>query len=94
MAASKELLEVKKMKFELLSLSYFTFNFDRICGRLHGLIRACISDSLVSMLLFPLMKFHFQIAFVFTGSFMAPNTTTAPMATAAAGTCTRNILYQ
>ena len=26
--------------------SYFSFGFDRVCDRLHGLTRACISDEL------------------------------------------------
>ena len=25
---------------------YFSFNFDQVCGRVYGLIRICISDSL------------------------------------------------
>ena len=33
--------------------SYFSIDFDQACGRLHSLIRACISDSL-PMLLSPL----------------------------------------
>ena len=28
-----------------IALSYFISDFDRVCGRLHGLIRACLSDS-------------------------------------------------
>ena len=36
-------------KFGLLSLSYIISYFDRFCSRLHGLIRAGISDKLVSM---------------------------------------------
>ena len=28
-------------------MSYFISDFDRVCGRLHGLIRACISESFV-----------------------------------------------
>ena len=32
--------------YKHLYFSYFSFDFDLVCGRLHGLIRACISDSL------------------------------------------------
>ena len=28
-----------------IALSYFISDFDSVCGRLHGLIRACMSDS-------------------------------------------------
>ena len=31
--------------FSNAQTSYFSFNFGRICGRMHGLIRACISDA-------------------------------------------------
>ena len=27
-------------------MSYFTSDFDQVCGRLHGFIKACISDTL------------------------------------------------
>ena len=43
---------------DLCRLSYFsfyTFDFDQVCGRLHGLIRANISDYLLLMLLYPLI---------------------------------------
>ena len=36
----------------------FLFDLDRIGGILYGLIRACISDYVLSMLLFPLICFH------------------------------------
>ena len=29
----------------LYKLSYRLFDFDRVCSKLHGLIRACISDT-------------------------------------------------
>ena len=32
--------------FETAKLSYSTSDFDQVCIRLHGLISACISDSL------------------------------------------------
>ena len=47
MAVSNGLLEVRSLLIGLLLLSYFTSNFDWVCGKLHGLIRACISRSLV-----------------------------------------------
>ena len=46
MAASIGLIEVRILIFGLLYLSYFISNFDQVCGILHDLIRACISDSL------------------------------------------------
>ena len=45
-AASLDLFEVKILIFKLLYHSYFTFDFNLVCGRFHGLLRACISDSL------------------------------------------------
>ena len=47
MAASTGLSEVRFLVFELPYLSYFTSDFDQVRGRLHGFIRACVSDSLV-----------------------------------------------
>ena len=38
MAASIGLLEVRILIFRLLLLSYFTSDFDQVCGRLYGLI--------------------------------------------------------
>ena len=45
MAASIGFMDVRILIFELLSLSYFISDFDQVCGRLHGLIMACISDT-------------------------------------------------
>ena len=47
-----DLLEVKILIYEFLHLSNLTSDFDCVFGRLRGLIRACISDAFVSMLLF------------------------------------------
>ena len=47
MAASIGLLEVRNLIFRLLELSYFTSDFDRVYSRLHSLLRACISNTLV-----------------------------------------------
>ena len=41
MAAS----DVRILIFKLILLSYLISDFDRVCGRLDGLIRACMSDS-------------------------------------------------
>ena len=46
MVTSIDLLEVRIFVFELLELSYFSSDFDRVCVRLHRLIRFCISDLL------------------------------------------------
>ena len=46
MAASIGLKEVRILIFGLVAHSYFISDFDRVCDRLHDLIRACISDSL------------------------------------------------
>ena len=40
MVASNGLIEVRIFIFELHELSYLISDFDRICGRLHGLISA------------------------------------------------------
>ena len=45
MADSIDLLEVRFFIFGLLQFYYFTFDFDRVCGRLSGLIGSCLSDS-------------------------------------------------
>ena len=29
-----------------ISVTFLSFDFDRVCGRLHGFIRACITDAL------------------------------------------------
>ena len=47
MATSIDLLEVRILIIRLIELSYFTFAFDRVCGRLEYLLRACISRTLV-----------------------------------------------
>ena len=39
------LINVRILIFKLLLFSYFMSNFDRVWGRLHGLIRAYMSDS-------------------------------------------------
>ena len=54
MAASTGLKEVRILILRLLYLSYFISDFDQVCGRLHGLIRACISVALASTLPSPL----------------------------------------
>ena len=36
---------------------YFSFNFDQVCDRLHGLIRACISDWLAFNVANPLKSY-------------------------------------
>ena len=46
MAVSIGLSEVRILVFELLHLSYFAFDFDQVCDRLHGFIRAFVSKSL------------------------------------------------
>ena len=51
-------------------LSYFSFDFDLIYGRLHGLIRACISDSLAFTCNIPLndwVQEHTQVYSIKTG---------------------------
>ena len=45
MAASIGLINVRILIFKLLFLSNFISDFDQVCSRLHGLIRACMSDS-------------------------------------------------
>ena len=46
MAASIGVIDVRILIFELVLLSYFISDFDRFFfGRLHDLIRACMSDS-------------------------------------------------
>ena len=45
MAASFGLIELRILIYRLLKLSYFLSNFDWVCGRLHDILRACISDS-------------------------------------------------
>ena len=45
MAASIGLIDVRILIFKLLLHSYFISDFDQVCGRLHGLIRVCMSDS-------------------------------------------------
>ena len=42
MAASIGLMGVRIFNFKL---SYFISDLNQVCGRLHGLIRACMSDS-------------------------------------------------
>ena len=32
------------VKIFIFTFSYFISDFDRVCGRLHGLIGACMSD--------------------------------------------------
>ena len=46
MAAAIDLIEVRILIFGLLYLSYFMSDFDLVYSRLHGFIRACISDPL------------------------------------------------
>ena len=46
MAASIGLINIRILIFQLLYYSYFLSDFDWVCGRLHGLIWACMSDSL------------------------------------------------
>ena len=46
MVASFGLIQVRLLTFELLHLSYFISDFDPVCCRLHGIIRAYLSDSL------------------------------------------------
>ena len=45
MAASIGSIDVRISIFKLLKLSYFISDIDQVCGRLLGLIRACMSDS-------------------------------------------------
>ena len=45
MTASIGLIDVRILIFKLLYLSYFIYDFDQVYGRLHGLIRGCMSDS-------------------------------------------------
>ena len=45
MAASNGLIDVRILILKLLYLSYLMSDFDRGCGKLCGLIRACLSDS-------------------------------------------------
>ena len=54
MAASIGLIDVRSLIFKLLYLSYFISDFDRVCGGLHGLIRACMSVS-----------YAYKVAFLF-----------------------------
>ena len=43
--------------YKYLQLSYFSTDFHRDCGRLNGLIRACISESLAFTISFPFIGF-------------------------------------
>ena len=61
MVASIGLLENRILIFGLLKLSYFTSDFDRVCDRLHGLIRVFISELMLSMLLSPLRGLPFRM---------------------------------
>ena len=40
----------QNLDFRIAKLSYFISNFDRVGGRLHSLLRACITDHLLSTL--------------------------------------------
>ena len=44
--------------FQIAIIFLFLLDFDQVYGRLQNLMRACLSDSLVSMLLFPLRTIH------------------------------------
>ena len=60
MAASIGLIDVRILISDLLYFSYFISDFDWVCGRLHGLIRACMLDSHAYKIAVPFKTF-FQI---------------------------------
>ena len=61
MASSMGLIDVRISIFKLLKLSYFISDFDRVCGRLYGLTRACISDSHAYKFAVPLKGPNFRV---------------------------------
>ena len=68
MAASIGLFNVRILIFKLLYLSYFIPDFDLACGRLHSLIRACMSDSHAYKVAVPL-----KLNIIFKGSTFIEN---------------------
>ena len=46
MVASIGVIEVRILMFESIYFSYCISDFDRVCDRLHSLIRACMADAL------------------------------------------------
>ena len=54
MVATISLLDGRIYIFELIYVSYFTSDFDQVRSRLHSLIMACISDSIVFNVVFAL----------------------------------------
>ena len=56
MVASIGLVVVRILIFKPLLLSYFISDSDQVCGRLHGLIRACKSGSHADMVAVPFKK--------------------------------------
>ena len=42
--AAYRYIAFNSLMYKYQQLSYFSFDFDRDCGRLHGIIKACISQ--------------------------------------------------
>ena len=54
---------------KLLAFEICTSNFDQVCSRQHGLIRACISDSLFRLILTHLCLMVFPTLIIWTNPF-------------------------
>ena len=62
MASSVVFIEVRTLIFGLLHLSCLLSDFYQVCGTLHVIIGACISDSLVINVTVPFNKFYHKSA--------------------------------
>ena len=60
MVASIGLLQVRIRIFGLLKHSYFMSDLYQFCGRMHGLLRSCISDSHALNVVVPFNKGQLQ----------------------------------
>ena len=59
MSLSLKMAALHSFQFSTIQISVtflFSFDFDRVWGRLHGLIRSCISDSVAFNIAVPFKK--------------------------------------